>query len=84
MNFQIRWDDFLKEGYSKKYEKKILKKDPFDRKAFEDLLDEQTEYSKSRPSSARVALVTHIENMTKDERSIYSMRLEDLVRNKLK
>ena len=63
---------------------KILKKDPFDRKAFEDLLDEQTEYSKSRPSSARAALVTHIENMTKEERSIYSMRLEDLVRNKLK
>ena len=63
---------------------KILKKDPFDRKAFEDLLDEQTEYSKSRPSSARVALVTHIENMTKEERLIYSMRLEDLVRNKLK
>ena len=26
---------------------KILKKDPFDRKAFEDLLDEQTKHSKS-------------------------------------
>ena len=63
---------------------KILKKDPFDRKAFEDLLDEQTKYSKSRPSSARVALVKQIENMTKEERLIYSMRLEDLVRNKLK
>ena len=63
---------------------KILKKDPFDRKAFEDLLDEQTKHSKSRPSSARVALVKQIENMTKKERLIYSMRLEDLVRNKLK
>ena len=63
---------------------KILKKDPFDRKAFEDLLDEQTKYSKSRPSLARVALVKQIENMTKEERLIYSMRLEDLVRNKLK
>ena len=63
---------------------KILKKDPFDRKAFEDLLDEQTKHSKSKPSSARVALVTQIENMTKEERLIYSKRLEDLVRNKLK
>ena len=63
---------------------KILKKDPFDRKAFEDLLDEQTKYSKSRPSSARVALVTQIENMTKEERLIYSKRLEDLIRKKLK
>ena len=63
---------------------KILKKVPFDRKAFEDLLDEQTKHSKSKPSSARVALVTQIENMTKEERLIYSKRLEDLVRNKLK
>jgi len=63
---------------------KILKKDPFDRKAFEDLLDEQTKHSKSRQSSARVALVTQITGMTKEERLIYSERLEDLVHNKLK
>ena len=63
---------------------KILKKDPFDRKAFEDLLDEQTKHSKSRQSSARVALVTQITRMTKEERLIYSERLEDLVHNKLK
>ena len=63
---------------------KILKKDPFDRKAFEDLLDEQTKNSKSRQSSARVALVTQITRMTKEERLIYSERLEDLVHNKLK
>jgi uncharacterized membrane protein len=63
---------------------KILKKDPFDRKAFEDLLDAQTKHSKSRQSSAREALVTQITRMTKDERLIYSERLEDLVQNKLK
>ena len=63
---------------------KILKKYPFDRKAFEDLLDEQTKHSKSRQSSARVALVTQITGMTKEERLIYSERLEDLVHNKLK
>ena len=63
---------------------KILKKDPFDRKAFEDLLDEQTRYSKSKPSSARAALVAQIANMTKEERLVYSQRLEDLVHNKLK
>jgi len=63
---------------------KILKKDPFDRKAFEDLLDEQTKHSKSRQSSARVALVTQITGMTKEERLIYSERLKDLVHNKLK
>ena len=63
---------------------KILRKHPFDRKAFEDLLDQQTKYSKSRPSSARVVLITQIENMTKEERLIYSKRLEDLIRNKLK
>ena len=63
---------------------KILKKDPFDRKAFEDLLDEQTKNSKSRQSSARVALVTQIIGMTKEERLIYSERLEGLVHNKLK
>ena len=63
---------------------KILKKDPFDRKAFEDLLDEQTRYSKSKLSSARAALVAQIANMTKEERLVYSQRLEDLVHNKLK
>ena len=63
---------------------KILKKDPFDRKAFEDLLDEQTRYSKSKPSSARVALVAQIANMTKEERLVSSQRLDDLVHNKLK
>ena len=63
---------------------KILRKYPFDRKAFEDLLDQQTKYSKSRPSSARVVLITQIENMTKEERLIYSKRLEDLIRDKLK
>ena len=63
---------------------KILKKDPFDRKAFEDLLDEQTTHSKSKPSSARAALVAQIANMTKEERLVYSQRLEDLVHNKKK
>ena len=63
---------------------KILRKYPFDRKAFEDLLDQQTKYSKSRPSSARIVLLTQIENMTKKERLIYSKRLEDLIRDKLK
>ena len=63
---------------------KILRKHPFDRKAFEGLLDQQTEYSKSRPNSARLVLITQIENMTKEERMVYSKRLEDLIRNKLK
>ena len=63
---------------------KILRKYPFDRKAFEDLLDQQTKYSKSRPRSARLVLITQIENMTKEERLIYSKRLEELIRNKLK
>ena len=63
---------------------KILRKYPFDRKAFEDLLDQQTKYSKSRPSWARAVLITQIENMTKEERLIYSKRLEDLIRNNLK
>ena len=63
---------------------KILRKYPFDRKAFEDLLDQQKKYSKARPSSARAVFITQIENMTKEERLIYSKRLEDLIRNKLK
>ena len=73
-----------KEHSSYSFAVKILRKHPFDRKAFEDLLDAQTKYSKSRPSSARVALVTQIEDMTKEERLIYSQHLDDLVRNKLK
>ena len=63
---------------------KILRKYPFDRKAFEDLLDQQTKYSKSSQRSARLALVAQITKMTKEERSIYSERLEDLVHKKLK
>ena len=63
---------------------KILKKDPFDRKAFENLLDEQTRHSKSELGSARAALVAQIANMTKEERLVYSQRLEDLVHNKKK
>ena len=63
---------------------KILKKDPFDRKAFEELLDQQTKFSKSSQRSARLALVAQIAKMTKEERSIYSERLEDLVHKKLK
>ena len=56
----------------------ILKNHPFDRTAFENLLDEQAKYAKSRQSSARIALVNHIENMTKEERLIYAQRLKDL------
>ena len=63
---------------------KILKKDPFDRKAFEELLDQQTKFSKSSQRSARLALVAQIAKMTKEERSIYSERLEDLVHKQLK
>ena len=62
----------------------ILKNHPFDRSAFENLLNEQAKYSKSRQSLARIALVTHIENMTKEERLIYALRLEDLVDSKVK
>ena len=69
----------------KKISKKQMREDIFlSSIKFEDLLDEQTKHSKSKPSLARVALVTQIENMTKEERLIYSKRLEDLVRNKLK
>ena len=62
----------------------ILKKHPFERTAFENLLDEQTKHSKSKQSSARIALVKHIENMTKEERSNYTRRLENLVHGELK
>ena len=62
----------------------ILKNHSFDRSAFENLLNEQAKYSKSRQSLARIALVTHIENMTKKERLVYALRLEDLVDSKVK
>ena len=85
----FRNKDSLKIGRAKEYSSyssavKILKKDPFDRKAFEELLDQQTKFSKSSQRSARLALVAQITKMTKEERSIYSERLEDLVHKKLK
>ena len=85
----FRNKDSRKIGRDKEYSSyssavKILKKDPFDRKAFEELLDQQTKYSKSSQRSARLALVAQIAKMTKEERSIYSERLEDLVHKKLK
>ena len=85
----FRNKDSRKIGRAKEYSSyssavKILKKDPFDRKAFEELLDQQTKYSKSSQRSARLALVAQIAKMTKEERSIYSERLEDLVHKKLK
>ena len=61
---------------------KILKKDPFDRKAFEELLDQQTKYSKSSQRSARLALVAQIAKMTKEERMIYAKRLANLIDRK--
>ena len=85
----FRNKDSRKIGRAKEYSSyssavKILKKDPFDRKAFEELLDQQTKYSKSSQRSARLALVAQIAKMTKEERSIYSERLEDLVHKQLK
>ena len=85
----FRNKDSRKIGRAKEYSSyssavKILKKDPFDRKAFEELLDQQTKFSKSSQRSARLALVAQITKMTKEERSIYSERLEDLVHKKLK
>ena len=62
----------------------ILKRHPFDRAAFENLLDEQAKHAKSRQDSARIALVNHIENMTKEERRIYAQRLKDFIDNKVK
>ena len=62
----------------------MLKSDPFDRAAFENLLDEQAKHAKSRQDSARIALVNHIENMTKEERRIYAQRLKDFIDNKVK
>ena len=63
---------------------KILRKYPFDRKAFEDLLDQQTKYSKSSQRSARLALVAQIAKMTKEERMIYAKRLANLIDRKRK
>ena len=40
--------------------------------------------AKLRQSSARRALVNHIENMTKEERLIYAQRLKDFIDNKIK
>ena len=62
----------------------ILKGHPFDRAAFENLLDEQAQYAKLRQSSARTALVNHIEDMTKEERLTYAQRLKDFIDNKVK
>lgn len=62
----------------------ILKSHPFDRTAFENLLDEQVEGAKSRQRSARTALINHIENMTKEERLIYAQRLKDFIGSKAK
>ena len=62
----------------------ILKTYPFDRGAFESLLDEQAKHIKLRQSSARTALINHIENMTKEERLTYAQRLRDFIENKVK
>ena len=62
----------------------ILRNHPFDRVAFENLLDEQAKHTKLRQSSARSALVNHIGNMTKEERLLYAQRLKDLIDNKAK
>lgn len=56
----------------------ILRHQPFDRGAFEDLLDKQKEDANSTQNSARTVLITHIENMTVADRLIYAQRLEDL------
>ena len=60
----------------------ILKKHPFDRSAFENLLDEQAKFTQSRRGLARGALGDYIEKMTKEERENYALRLEDLVESK--
>ncbi|MEL0032477.1 MAG: hypothetical protein VW712_05905 [Paracoccaceae bacterium] len=62
----------------------ILKGHPFDRAAFENLLDEQAKHTKLRQSSARTALVNHIDNMTKEERLLYAQRLKDFIDDKVK
>ena len=60
----------------------ILEKHPFDRSAFENLLDEQVKFTQSRRVLARKSLVAHIEKMTKEERENYAFRLQDLVESK--
>ena len=85
----FRNKDSRKIGRAKEYSTyssavKILKKDPFDRKAFEELLDQQTKYSKSSQRSARLALVAQIAKMTKEERMIYAKRLANLIDRKRK
>ena len=62
----------------------ILRNHSFDRVAFENLLDEQAKHSKLRQSSARTALVNHIDNMTKEERLLYAQRLKNFIDNKVK
>jgi hypothetical protein len=62
----------------------ILKGHPFDRAAFANLLDEQAKHSKLRQSSARTALVNHIDNMTKEERLLYAQRLKGFIDDKVK
>jgi len=57
----------------------ILRSQPFDRSTFENLLDKQKQYTNSTQSSARTTLITHIENMTEEERLAYAQRLEDLI-----
>ena len=61
----------------------ILKNHPFDRAALENLLDEQAKHTKIRQSSARTALVNHIDNMTKVERLLYAERLKGFINNKV-
>ena len=83
----FRNKDSRKIGRAKEYSSyssavKILKKDPFDRKAFEELLDQQTKFSKSSQRSARLALVAQIAKMTKEERMIYAKRLANLIDRK--
>ncbi len=85
----FRNKDSRKIGRAKEYSSyssavKILKKDPFDRKAFEELLDQQTKYSKSSQRSARLALAAQIAKMTKEERMIYAKRLANLIDRKRK
>tara|TARA_B100000287_G_scaffold6955_1_gene6789 strand:- start:226 stop:690 length:465 start_codon:yes stop_codon:yes gene_type:complete len=62
----------------------ILKSHPFDRAAFENLLDEQAKHAKLRQDSARIALVNRIENMTKEERRVYAQRLKGFIDDKVK
>ena len=62
----------------------LLKNHTFDRNAFENLLIEQAKNAKARQSSARIALVNHIEKMTKEDRLIYAQRLGNLIDSKVK